>query len=134
MAVSFGLGNYKFARVFAPMGGGICFLFFLILLTFGVICWLSYWWRCGFRASPARTHVGQTTRYLFMVAVFALSIAFPPMRRAADWTEQATGIPVPSSDALTFDRFYFGYIPSYHWIGHWGDADRESKVTRHTND
>jgi hypothetical protein len=50
------------------------------------------------------------------------------MRRAGQWIDQQTRKPISQDDALTFDRWYFGYIPSYRWIGQWGEADDASCV------
>jgi hypothetical protein len=73
----------------------------------------------GFRASfPKGKSWGW---WLFRVApVIGVVFCFPPLRGSGDWRDEATGQPIPGSVALEFDRFLFGYIPSYGWIGSLG--------------
>ena len=107
---------------YAPIGGGICFLFVLAFVVVGLSVWIAYWSRQGFRASPARSRRDQITRWIVAGLAITLSAAFPPMRRAADWRDEATGEPITAQSALEFDRSLFGYIPSYGWVG---SIDRE---------
>jgi hypothetical protein len=102
---------------YAPVGGGICFLFFLALLAVCLLVWVVYWSRRGFRASPPRWRAGQITRWVIAVLAIAFTVSFPPMRRASDWRDKATGKPIPPLSALEFDRSLFGYIPLYGWVG-----------------
>jgi hypothetical protein len=57
--------------------------------------------------------------YAMAIAVLAIAFtaAFPPTRRVGDWKSEATGEPIPTHYAQEFDRFLFGFIPSYAWIG-----------------
>jgi hypothetical protein len=107
---------------YAPVGGGICFLFVLALLAVGLFGWVAHWSRRGFRASAPRSRAGRIARWAIAALAVALSAAFPPMRRAADWRDETTGEPIPARSALEFDRSLFGYIPSYGWVG---SVDRE---------
>jgi hypothetical protein len=47
------------------------------------------------------------------------------MRREGDWTEVASGRKISSQVALEFDRFLYGYIPSFRWIGEIGGEETE---------
>jgi hypothetical protein len=49
-----------------------------------------------------------------------LAIGFPPMRQAGAWTDELTGAAVSPEDSRSLDRWYFGYAPSYRWLGQWG--------------
>jgi hypothetical protein len=49
--------------------------------------------------------------------LIVLMMCFPPFRRAGDWHAVATGEPINSEFAVKFDRWYFGYLPQFEWIG-----------------
>ena len=105
---------------YADVGGGICFLFFLVLVAGSVLLWLLYWSRHGFRAASRRPGVYRVGASLIAILLLFVSMAFPPMRRTADWSDKETGQSIPAEWQTEFDRFLFGYIPSYGWIGSTG--------------
>lgn len=102
---------------YTDVGGGICFLFFLALLVMCLLVWVVYWSRRGFRASAPRSRAGHITRWMIAALAIVVMVLFPPMRRSADWQDKATGKPTPALIALELDRYLFGYIPSYGWVG-----------------
>ena len=55
--------------------------------------------------------------WLLAGLLIVLVVCFPPFRRAGDWRAEVTAEPVNPAAAVKFDRWYFGYIPQYDWIG-----------------
>jgi hypothetical protein len=51
------------------------------------------------------------------VVVIIFAVGFPPFRRAGDWRDEATGEPADSSIAGDLDRWYFGDLPHFDWVG-----------------
>jgi hypothetical protein len=52
---------------------------------------------------------------LYLLPLFAVA-CFPPQRRAGNWTD-VQGRTVAWTEATPFDRFEFGYVPTFQWVG-----------------
>src|SRR5262245_4569993 len=87
-----------------------------------------YWAFHGFRAGPTRNTWTWVLRLVPFVLIFVLMCCFPPMRRTADWIECESGRPIPPQDQLAFDRDWYGYIPTYRWIGEVGSEYKGDNV------
>src|SRR5436190_2496418 len=74
----------------------------------------------------ARNNSGEPKRAWIWMTVLAGAIAvvtaFPPQRRMGIWTNSQNQ-PVLSWEAYRFDRFEFGYLPSFRWISDVGKKD-----------
>jgi len=53
----------------------------------------------------------------FILTIAVIMLCFPPLRRAGEWRHAENNQPIPPWLAIKYDRFYFGYIPQYDWIG-----------------
>jgi hypothetical protein len=106
---------------YAGVGSGVLFLLLLGLLGLGLLAWIIYWATRGFRTGPPKSPRNPKWWLARLAPLLALMICFPPMRRAGNWSDQATSLRAPESVALEFDRSFFGYIPSYRWIGQVGE-------------
>lgn len=103
-------------------GGGICFLFLIVSISVGLVLWIAFWIVQGFRSRLSRKRWGWGS-WLVAGLILALMVLFPPLRRAGDWIEPDTASPIPSGTAERVDRWFFGYIPRYGWIGEIGSME-----------
>ena len=72
-------------------------------------------------------------RLVILIGVVMGMLCFPPCRRSATWMSNDTGSIAPSSLATRNDRFLYGYIPTYVWIGEVGlviDSDPRVSVNK----
>jgi hypothetical protein len=100
---------------YTPLGEGLWGLLIAILLAVSaIVCW---WWRAGIRIATPRSGTGCASCAIVVAFVVTITAAFPPMRRAAEWRNAATGEPIAANDAREFDRSLFGYFPTHRWIG-----------------
>jgi len=60
--------------------------------------------------------------FVVLVGAVALMVLFPPLRRAGIWTNSQNR-PISSGEAYRFDRFEFGYSPSFRTIGDIGKQE-----------
>lgn len=102
---------------YANAGPGIFFL--IVLIVVGIICviWIAGWIPHGFRATSPRRPTSSARWIFHLLTVAAIMLCFPPLRQAGVWHHTETNQPIPAASSIEYDRFYFGYIPSYRWIG-----------------
>ena len=65
-----------------------------------------------------------------LVTVVTL-ICCPPLRRLGEWTDERRQ-PVPRQVANRFDRFEFGYLPSFQFVSNVGRVERVKAVSQVT--
>jgi hypothetical protein len=103
---------------YASVGLGVLWMLVLLFVAVGCWVWIAYWIPRGFRAKSDNPPVALRWWLLRIVVLAATMACFPPQRRIGVWREVQTGRLLPPGLANSYDRSYFGYIPSYHWIGH----------------
>ena len=98
----------------AAMGRGLLLLMvscFGLLLCLG---WIARWAPRRFRA----VHRPPLAVTLALAgAALVVMVLYPPQRKAGSWHEVETGQPASFAVQMQCDRFWFGYIPTYAWIG-----------------
>jgi hypothetical protein len=103
---------------YANVGPGIAFMLAGFVVGAACVLWIVIWLPRGFRSrgwhDPRRVRI----RAGMSFGVFLLlMICFPPLRRVGNWTEPTTNFPLPRHLENSYDRAFFGYIPTYAWIG-----------------
>jgi hypothetical protein len=106
---------------FVNVGPGVGFMFVLVALAAFLFVWSLTWILYFLEKNPEPNR--KALWWLLPIAVIALiALCCPPFRRAGDWRDTATGIPMPEYQTADYDRRCFGYIPTYKWIGAWGTS------------
>jgi len=103
---------------YANLGLGIAFLFAILLLGFVTLVWIVAWLRKGFRLRRSGDQDAvRIFALLILLMVVAVMLCFPPLRRTGMWVEPETKSPISKTLATSYDRVFFGYIPTHAWIG-----------------
>ena len=103
---------------YANVGPGIAFMLAQFVIGLACLFWIAIWLRKGFRSRG--WHNSRRVRIragVSIAALMILMIGFPPFRRVGSWTEPTTKSPLPRHLENSYDRAFFGYIPTYAWIG-----------------
>ncbi len=98
----------------APVGAGILFLFGLLAIGLVAILWIGFWTAFRFRhrttKDPRQVRKNAT---IFLVFMMTAMLLFPPLAEVGVWRPAEPFDPLISER----DRGWFGFIPSYRWIG-----------------
>ncbi len=99
---------------------GIGFLFMCCGCGIGLLVWVVFWLIHRFRASVPVTLFGRIALWCVVGLVAVVAGLFPPVRKAGDWWDESNGQPVSPTVAGQLDRFYFGWMPKFAWLGQVG--------------
>ena len=102
---------------YANVGLGIFFLLVLLFVGIGCVVWIAFWLPRGFRATSTKLPMSIPQWILPLTIIGVVMAIFPPLRSVGLWQHTETNQPIPTAQAINYDRCFFGYIPSYRWIG-----------------
>lgn len=105
---------------YEAIGQGIGFLFWCCAGGVGLLVWVGFWLFHRFRARVPVTSVGRMVLWCVVGMVAVVAGLFPPVRNAGDWRDVSNGEPVSPTTAGELDRFYFGWMPKFAWVGQVG--------------
>jgi hypothetical protein len=104
---------------YANPGPGIAFLLSLFIIGVTSMIWIIVWLPKGFRSHGWRDpHRLRINALIGVLVITTITILFPPLRQIGVWKDTGTNLLIDSRLADEYDRFWFGYIPTYGWIGH----------------
>lgn len=103
---------------YAPTGAGIIVLFMIVLLFSFSGLWTLFWIFRGYRARPCGSSLSLQKCLLWIALCMGIILLFPPCRRTGNWKNITSGRTVSRTENNYYDRFCFGYIPTYQWVGH----------------
>jgi hypothetical protein len=103
---------------YASVGPGIGFVLALLFVILICVAWFAVWLPQGLRSQWSRAHnrVRNVARCSFVVTA-VLMFSFPRFRRTGTWTDPQSGAAIPAELSPLYDRSYFGYIPTYAFVG-----------------
>jgi len=67
---------------------------------------------------------------LFLIVLALLLLLFLPWKKEGEWRNMQTGTIAVGSQRNFLNRWYFGYIPEYHWFGYRPTLYKEEGVSR----
>lgn len=102
---------------YEPIGQGIGFLLSGCAGAIGFLVWVGYWWLHKFRAPVPVTRFGKGVLWCMVGLVAVVVVLFPPLRNVGDWRDQSSGQPVSAVEADQLNRFCFGWVPTFAWVG-----------------
>ena len=102
----------------ANNGPGILFLLGVLAVGFACLVWIAVWLPTILARflRHEQWHI-QPRPAIWLGALILFMICFPPLRHAGIWTDPETKARLSPHRSISYDRNWFGYIPTYDWIG-----------------